>query len=127
MYSFFALREKKSWYTCTTRPCFLLGIFLAYPLFSDSPICNTAVPNGDGFTFLIFPPFYTSSGLHRLRSFIEDVERGAELSFSGALRGPIKCIVCIIVKSCFQTTKFWFQTDRQTDGRTDGRSDRQTQ
>ena len=24
----------------------------------------------------------------------------------------------------FQTTKFWFQTDRQTDGRTDGRTDR---
>ena len=53
---------------------------------------------------------------HVLRtSLIEDVERGAELSFSGPLRGP-----CIIVKFCFQTTKFWFQT---TDGRTDGRTD----
>ena len=52
---------------------------------------------------------------------IEDVERGAELTFSGPLRGP-----CIIVKFYFQTTKFWlvfwFQT-RQTDGRTDGRTD----
>ena len=46
---------------------------------------------------------------------IEDVERGAELSFSGPLRGP-----CIIVKFYFQTTKFclvfWFQTG-QTDRR----------
>ena len=46
----------------------------------------------------------------------EFIER--TLSFSGPLRGP-----CIIVKFCFQTTKFWFQTDRRTDGRTD----RQTQ
>ena len=32
---------------------------------------------------------------------IEDVERGAELSFTGPLRGP-----CVIVKFWFQTTKF---------------------
>ena len=44
---------------------------------------------------------------------IEDVERGAELSFSGPrpLRGH-----CIIVNFFFQTTKFWFQTG-QTDRR----------
>ena len=40
---------------------------------------------------------------------IEDVERGAE---------PLTYIVCIIVKFCLQTTKFWFQTDRQTDRQT---------
>ena len=34
--------------------------------------------------------------------------------------------LCIIVKFWLQTTKFWFQTDRQTDGRTDGRTDGQT-
>ena len=50
---------------------------------------------------------------HTGRILIEDVERGAELSFSGPLRGP-----CIIVKFCFQTTKFWFQTDGRTDGQT---------
>ena len=42
---------------------------------------------------------------------IEDVKRWAELSFT--------CIVCIIVKFWFQTTKFWFHTDRQTDRQTD--------
>ena len=26
--------------------------------------------------------------------------------------------LCIIVKFCFQTTKFWFQTDRRTNGQT---------
>ena len=58
---------------------------------------------------------------------IEDVERGAELSFSGPLRGPPSRPPrgpCIIVKFCFQTTKFWFQTDGRTDGRTDGQTDR---
>ena len=40
---------------------------------------------------------------------LEDVERGAELSFT-------------VVKFWFQTTKFWFQTDEQTDGRTDGQT-----
>ena len=50
---------------------------------------------------------------------IEDVERGAELSFFVArpLRGPLKIQAGQIEK----LTKFWFQTDRQTDGRTDGR------
>ena len=38
-------------------------------------------------------------------------ESDIDVSFSGPL--------CIIVKFCFQTTKFWFQTDRRTDGRTD--------
>ena len=59
----------------------------------------------------------------------EDVQRGAELSFSGPLRGPPSRPLrgpCIIVKFWFQTTKFWFQTDRQTDRRTDGRTDGQT-
>ena len=36
-----------------------------------------------------------------------------------ALCASTSCIVCIIVRFCFQTTKFWFQTD--------GRTDRQTQ
>ena len=49
---------------------------------------------------------------------IEDVERGAELSFSGPLRGP-----WIIVKFYFQTTKFWLVFWLQT-GQTDGRTDR---
>ena len=52
---------------------------------------------------------------------IEDIERGAELSFSGPLRGPPSRPLrgpCIIVKFCFQTTKFWFQTDGRTDGQT---------
>ena len=56
-------------------------------------------------------------------------ERGAELSFSGPLRGPPSRPLrgpCIIVKFCFQTTKFWFQTDRQTDRQTDGRTDGRT-
>ena len=54
-------------------------------------------------TFLFIWKFLTSQ-------LIEDVERGAELSFSGPLRGS-----CVIVKFCFQTTKFWFQTDGRTD------------
>ena len=45
---------------------------------------------------------------------IEDVERGAELELSFSASG--------IVKFCFQTTKFWFQTDGRTDGRTDARN-----
>ena len=53
---------------------------------------------------------------------IEDIECGAELSFSGPLREPL--IVCIIVEFWFQTTKFWLQTDRQTDGQTDRQADR---
>ena len=58
---------------------------------------------------------------------IEDVERGAELSFSGPrVRFANPPPLCIIVKFWFQTTKFWFQTDRQTDRQTDGRTDRQT-
>ena len=50
------------------------------------------------------------------------VERGAELNFSGLLHGPPSRPLrgpCIIVKFCFQTTKFWFQTDGRTDRRTD--------
>ena len=43
--------------------------------------------------------------LEAMRGEIEDVERGAEL-------------LCIIVKFCFQTTKFWFQTVRRTDRQT---------
>ena len=53
-------------------------------------------------------------------TYIEDVERGAELSFSGPLRGPPSRPLRgprIIVKFCFQTTKFWFQTDGRTDRR----------
>ena len=66
--------------------------------------------------FRVTPPY--RSGTRN----IEDVERGAELSFSGPLRGPPSRPLrgpSIIVKFCFQTTKFWFQTDGRTDGRTD--------
>ena len=53
---------------------------------------------------------------------IEDVERGAELSFSGPLRGP-----CIIVKFCFQTIKFWLVSPNFFGFRQDRQTDRQTQ
>ena len=48
---------------------------------------------------------------------IEDVERGAELSFFVArpLRGP----PLIQAGQIEKLTKFWFQTDRKTDRRTD--------
>ena len=55
---------------------------------------------------------------------IEDVERGAELSFSGLRVRFADPPLGINVKFCFQTTKFWLQTDRQTDRQTDGRTDR---
>ena len=51
---------------------------------------------------------------------IEDVERGAELSFSGPLRGPPSRPLrgpCIIVKFCLHQI---LVSDRRTDGRTDG-------
>ena len=84
-------------------------------------------------TFLISDKFWFQTGqTDGQTDAIEDVERGAEFSFSGPLRGP-----CIIVKFCFQTTKFWLvspnffgfrqvlvsdRTDRRTDGRTDRRN-----
>ena len=50
---------------------------------------------------------------------IEDVERGAELSFSGPLRGPPSRPLrgpCIIVKFCLHQI---LVSDRRTDGLTD--------
>ena len=90
---------------------------LSHPISTLHPV-RSVTPADSGFRI-------KKARSHVLRtSLIEDVERGAELSFSGPLRGP-----CIIVKFCFQTTKFWFQTtdgqtDRRTDGRTDGQTDR---
>ena len=52
---------------------------------------------------------------------IEDVERGAELSFSGPLRGP--CIIRQILFSNDQILVSDRQTDRRTDGQTDGQTD----
>ena len=50
---------------------------------------------------------------------IEDIERGAELSFSGPLRGPLTLHHRQILFSNDQI----LVSDRQTDGRTDGRTD----
>ena len=53
---------------------------------------------------------------------IEDVERGAELSFSGRgpLRGPPSASSSNFSPKCFGF--FGFRQDRQTDGRTDRRN-----
>ena len=66
---------------------------------------------------------------HIPHSIIEDVERGAELSFSGPLRGVRFADPPLhhpIVKFCFLPTKFFakifwfgFRQDRQTDRQTD--------
>ena len=55
---------------------------------------------------------------------IEDVERGAELSFFVAR--PLRGHTLIQAGQIEKLTKFWFQTDRQTDRKTDGRTDGQT-
>ena len=56
---------------------------------------------------------------------IEDVERGAELSFFVArpLHGPPLIQAGHIEK----LTKFWFQTNERTDGRTNERTDGRTE
>ena len=74
------------------------------------------------------PPFQLERPRRTGSQVIEDVERGAELSFSGPLRGPLTSASRTMHHRQILvglTKLFWFQTG-QTDGRTDGRTDGQT-